>query len=134
MRDASRPLTAHEVSVRGADAALPRRNLVVVHTKTHRAARHSKLRTSLFEDLVEPFNQRLLTHLLRAGNDIHRYLRMNLAALEDAGGDSQIVKSPVGAGTDEGPVNRHTGDRLTLFELALFERAFRDSAVRLGEL
>lgn len=69
MRTALETLTALEITVRRGRTALARLQPVVIHGKTHRAARLAPVKTGSPENLVEAFRFRLLLDQARTRND-----------------------------------------------------------------
>ena len=64
----------------------------------------------------------LALDFLRAGHHHHADLRIDLAALEQAGGDAQIGDARVGAASDEDHVDGMAEERLAAFEAHVAQR------------
>ena len=114
MRAPALALAAFEVAVRRRRAALARRELIWIHSKTHRAAGLPPLRAGGGEDLTETFRFGLGAHPHRARHDEHPHAVGHVAAAKHVGDHPQILDAPVGARTDENGVHRdvaHCGTR-----------------------
>src|SRR5664279_21312 len=104
---------AFEVAVRGGRAALPRCQGVGVHAQTHRASGFAPLRASVDEDLVEALVHRLDPDTRRARHDQHPNAVRDLVALDDRGGEPEVLDAPVRAGAEEDGVHLDLAHRST---------------------
>ena len=98
-------LPALEVAVGRRGAALSGLEGVGVHAQAHRAAGTAPLGAGLLEDHVEPFVLGLQPDPHRTGYDEQAGVLVDLAALDDLGGEPQVLDPAVGAGADEDRVD-----------------------------
>ena len=105
MRAATLALPPFEVAVRGRRATLARRELIWIHSQTHRAAGLSPLRSGGGEHFAQALRFGLGAHPHRAGHDEHPHAVGDLAAAEHVGDHAQILDTPVRARADEDGVD-----------------------------
>ena len=98
-------LPSLEVAVGGRGAALTGRELVGVHAQAHRAAGAAPLAAGLLEDDVEALVLGLHPHPHRTGYDEQAGVLVDRAALDDLGGEAEVLDAAVGAGADEDGVD-----------------------------
>ena len=111
MGAAALALPALEVAIGGGGAALSGRQDVGVHAQTHGAAGHAPVQPRLGEDPVEALFLGLALDLGGAGDDHRVDIGMDLAALYNLGGCTQVLETGVGAGADEDAVDPDVLDR-----------------------
>src|SRR5690349_9440133 len=105
MCTATLTLPAFEISVRGRRAPLPRRQLIGIHTETHRTAGLPPFRSSGSEDLAEAFGFGLRTDPHRPGHDKHPHTIGDRASAQNVGDNTQILDASIRARAHEHSVD-----------------------------
>src|SRR5262249_33160144 len=135
-RAAIAALASLEVAIRGAGAALVRRQSVGVHADAHAAARVAPFETGLRKDFVETFFFGLRLDAAGAGNDesLLDGFRDVLSG-DQMRGSAKIVQARVGAGADEDAVDGNVHDGRAGLQPHVFERTLRGLLiVEVGEI
>src|SRR6187431_1821281 len=113
VRTTALALPALEVAVGGRRAALLRSELVGVHAQAHRAPGTTPLGARGDEDLVEALLLGLQAHAYGSRYDEQAGVGGHRAALEDRGGEAQVLDAAVGARADEDRVDLDLAHRRT---------------------
>src|SRR5690242_19904911 len=126
VRAAALALTAFEIAVRRAGAALAGRQDVVVHTNAHAASGVAPFETGVSQDAIETLSFRFGLDHARAGHDQGRFQgARDVLAANDSRDGAEILKARIGARTDEDAVHGNIHDGSARTQGHIFERASR---------
>src|SRR5215216_228394 len=104
VRSTTLALTALEITIRGAGAALARLQDVGVHAQAHAAARLPPLEARFGKDAIEALLLGSDLDLVRTRHHHRAHARMHPFATHDLSGRAQVLDASVGARADEDPI------------------------------